>query len=179
MPIVLFRSYLPDPAQRAAEVAVGLVIIVLALRLLVRWRRGRFHAHAHEHDGVAHRHLHPHGHGPSHDGDGHHAHDHAPGRSPLQAYGIGLIHGVGGSAGVGVLLLAAIPDRVVGLLALALFALFTAVSMSLASTAFGYLITRGPARRRFEALAPVLGGLSLVFGAWYALGALGAVGYNL
>jgi ABC-type nickel/cobalt efflux system permease component RcnA len=64
-----------------------------------------------------------------------HAHGHTVrARSPLQAYGIGLLHGIGGSAGVGVLLLAAIQSHVLAVAALALFALFTAVSMAILST---------------------------------------------
>src|SRR3989440_12786021 len=37
LPVVLFRRYLPDPVQRAAEAAIGLVIAALAIRLLIRW----------------------------------------------------------------------------------------------------------------------------------------------
>jgi hypothetical protein len=95
----------------------------------------------------------------------------------LQGYGIGLIHGMGGSAGVGLLLLAAIPSHVEGLVALVVFAFFTAVSMAIASTGFGLVLSRGPVLRRFAKLAPALGVLSLAFGAWYALGALQAVPY--
>jgi ABC-type nickel/cobalt efflux system permease component RcnA len=177
LPIVLFRSYLPEWLQRGAEVAIGLVIMALALRLLVRWRAGRFHAHAHRHGDLEHRHLHHH----APDQETHHGHRHQAesllGRSPRQAYGIGLIHGMGGSAGVGVLLLAAISDHAVGVLALFLFALCTAISMAMASSAFGLALTRGPVVRRFSAVAPALGLFSLGFGAWYALGALDAVPY--
>jgi hypothetical protein len=102
-----------------------------------------------------------------------------PARSPLQAYGIGLVHGMGGSAGVGILLLAGIPDRPVALVALVLFAACTAVSMAVASTTFGYTLSRGPVLARFGTVAPALGALSLAFGAWYALGALHAVPYAL
>jgi hypothetical protein len=151
LPIVLAKSYLPEPVQQGAETAVGLVIIGLAVRLLVRCHQGAFRA------GPGHRHSH--------------------GRSPRQAYGIGLVHGMGGSAGVGVLLLAAIPDRAEALVALALFAFFTAVSMALASSTFGYALTREPVLRRFASVAPALGGLSLLFGLWYSLGALNAVPY--
>jgi ABC-type nickel/cobalt efflux system permease component RcnA len=174
LPIVLFRAYLPAPVQHGAELAIGLVIVALALRLLWRWRHGQFHAHEHEHEGVTHRHLH------THASRGDHSHDHVagPGRSPLQAYGIGLMHGVGGSAGVGVLVLASIPNRGTGAAALLTFALFTAISMSIASTAFGYLITHGPVGRRSAALAPVLGSLSLAFGVWYGLAALTVVPYG-
>jgi hypothetical protein len=152
LPIVVARSYLPESVQQAAEFGIGLLIMTLAIRLLVRWRHGQL---APGHDHRAQR----------------------MGRSPLQAYGIGLLHGVGGSAGVGILLLAAIPDHVEGAIALAVFAGFTAVSMALASTAFGYGISRGPVLRRFVAVAPALAMVSLAFGAWYALGAVDAVPY--
>lgn len=176
LPIVLFHAYLPEGVQRAAEALVGLVIVFLAVRLLMRWRQGHFHAHAHRHGEVEHRHLHPHP-APGHD------HSHQPeaqlGRSPAQAFGIGLVHGMGGSAGVGVLLLATIPDQAEAVAALLLLAVGTAVSMAALSWGFGYAITRGPVLRRSLAFAPALGTLTLVFGIWYTLGAVGAVPYLL
>ena len=195
LPIVLLQAYLPDTAQRIAEAAVGLMIMFLATRLLLRWRRGHFHAHAHRHGDVEHRHLHPHGvphaHGPLHDhphGAVHdhphgavHDHTHEPearlGRSPLQAFGIGLVHGAGGSAGVGVLLLATIPGQAEAVAALMVLAAGTAVSMASLSSAFGYAITRGPVLRRMLAFAPAMGLVTLAFGGWYTLGAIGAVPY--
>ena len=177
MPVVLAAAYLPDAARRAAEVTVGVVIMALAARLLMRWRRGRFHAHRHRHGSIEHRHLHPHAAGEAHD----HAHVSEPllGRSPLQAYAIGLLHGIGGSAGIGVLLIAGIADRVVAVSALVLFAVATAVSMWLLSWCFGIAITRGAAVRRALALAPGLGAVSVAFGLWYTLGALDIVRYGL
>jgi high-affinity nickel permease len=153
LPIVLANSYLPEPVQQAAETLVGVLIIVLAVRLLLRWRRG---------------HLHPHT-----------PHPTPRTRNRFQAYGIGLVHGMGGSAGVGILLLAAIRDHALGIAALFVFAFFTAISMSIASATFGYTMSRGPVLRRFVRVAPVMGMLSLAFGAWYALGAVGAVPYVL
>src|SRR5919201_5468743 len=153
LPIVLANSYLPETVQEIAELAVGVMIVVLAARLLLRWNRGELRVHAH-----------PHAHRP---------------RSALQAYGIGLVHGVGGSAGVGVLLLAAIQNQAEGIAALFVFALFTAISMSVASASFGYTLSRGPILSRFVAVAPVMGTLSMAFGAWYALGAVGALPYVL
>jgi len=178
LPIVLFQAYLPDAAQRGAEALVGVVIMLLALRLLVRWRSGQFHAHAHRHGQSEHRHLHPHD-----DQRLNHDHAHEPevrlGRSPAQAFGIGSVHGMGGSAGVGVLLLATIPDHVEAVAALMVFAVGTAVSMAALSSAFGYAITRGPVLRRSLAFAPAMGVLTLAFGGWYTLGAVGAVPYVL
>jgi ABC-type nickel/cobalt efflux system permease component RcnA len=176
LPIVLLGAYLPDMVQRAAEAAVGVMIIFLALRLLVRWRRGHFHAHPHRHGDVEHRHLHAHhSHG--------HEHAHEPeaqlGRSPWQAFGIGLVHGTGGSAGVAVLLLATIPDQAEAVAALMVLALGTAISMAMLSSGFGYAITRGPMLNRMVAFAPAMGFLMLAFGCWYTLGAIGAVPYVL
>jgi high-affinity nickel permease len=165
LPIVLFKAYLPERVQQGAEAAIGFMIVALAVWLLVRWRRGLFHVHAHGHGAGIHLHGHTHGSGATH------AHK-IRARSPLQAYGIGLVHGMGGSAGVGILLLATIHDRGVAVAALALFAFFTAVSMALLSTGFGLTLSSEPVRRSFNRIAPALGAASLLFGVWYALGAL-------
>jgi ABC-type nickel/cobalt efflux system permease component RcnA len=174
LPLVLLGQYLPERLQQSAEVAIGIIIVVLAGRLLVRWHRGVFHAHAHTHDGGApHRHLH------SHEADGA-AHEHSHDvtlRTPLSAYGVGLVHGIGGSGGLTLLLLSTIPDPSEAVVALLIFAAGTAVSMALLSTVLGLAIAWGPVARSFERFAPVFGLLAAVFGVWYALGALGLVAY--
>ena len=180
LPIVLFRAYLPEAVQRAAETAVGLLIVGLAVWLLHRWRRGVFHAHRHVHDGFEHVHLHAHERGRAHGEAVAHLHVHTMrARSPLQAFLIGLLHGVGGSAGVGVLLLATIHDHRLAVAALGLFALFTALSMTLLSTGFGLVLTSRRIQRSFHALVPALAVASLAFGVWYALGALDLAPYSL
>jgi high-affinity nickel permease len=153
LPIVLYRAYLPRPVQEGAETAIGLVIVALAAWLLLRWHRGVFHPrdHAHEAPRMA--------------------------RTPLQAYAIGLVHGMGGSAGVGILLLSTIQDHAVAVVALALFALFTAVSMALLSSGLGATLGFAPVRSSFHRIAPVLGVSSMAFGVWYALGALSVAPY--
>src|SRR5919204_1337588 len=129
LPIVIFKTYLPQPVQAAAETSVGVMIALLALWLLVRWRRGLFHLHQ--------------DHGPAHT---HGTQRRLRTRSPLQAFGIGLVHGMGGSAGVGVLLLASIHDRAVAIAALALFAVCTALSMAALSTGWGLTLASSPMR---------------------------------
>ena len=85
---------------------------------------------------------------------------------------------MGGSAGVGVLLLAAIPGHAEALAALALFALCTAISMAAASTTFGFVLSREARRRAATPRSPRRSAsLSLAFGVWYALGAVDAVPY--
>jgi hypothetical protein len=145
LPILLLDSVLPQWVQQAAETAIGFVIVYLAVRLLVRWRRGelRFHAHPHVHGA----------------------------RTRRGAFAIGLVHGVGGSAGVGVLVLASVRSTGLAVTSLALLAVFTAVSMSVLSSGFGSLLVSRPARAAVGAVAPVLGGASLAFGVWYATAA--------
>jgi len=152
VPVVLYSAYLPRRVQDAAETAVGVVIVALAVMLLVRWRRGayRFPPHAHPR-----------------------------GRTGWQAYAIGLVHGMGGTAGVGLLLLATIQSRALAIAALALFAACTAVSMTLLSAGFGVALSSEAVRRSFHRVAPALGVASLAFGVWYALGAQGLVPYVL
>lgn len=170
LPLVLFDRYLPEGVQQAAETLIGAIIIFLAARLLLRWRRGHFHVHSHSHGGEPHRHVH------SHAEDEAHQHVHKQ-RTPLGAYGVGLVHGVGGSGGLTLLLLSTISEKAQAAGALLLFAAGTAFSMALLSTAFGLAIAGGPLGRNFERVAPVLGVLGVAFGAWYALGALGMVVY--
>jgi high-affinity nickel permease len=152
LPIVLWRAYLPEAVQSGAETLVGLLIVSLAVWLLVRWRRGLFRGDAH-------------------------GHVHARARTPVQAYAIGLVHGMGGSAGVGLLLLGSIRSHTLAVVALALFATCTALSMALLSTGFGLTLSRGRARASLNRIAPALGLFSLGFGVWYALGAQGVLPY--
>jgi ABC-type nickel/cobalt efflux system permease component RcnA len=173
LPLVLFNRFLPEPVQFVAETLIGVIIVFLAVRLLVRWRRGLYHAHTHCHDGEPpHRHVHSHRESRSHE----HAHA-VLHRTHISAYGIGLMHGIGGSGGLTLLLLSSISDQAEAVGALLLFATGTAVSMALLSTALGLAIAGGPIGRNFERMAPVLGVLGVTFGAWYALGALELVTY--
>ena len=162
IPIVLYRAYLPEVVQRGAETTVGLLIVCLAGWLLVRWRRGTLAVHAHGDREPRHAH------GPAHP---------RKARTRPQAYAIGLIHGLGGSAGVGILLIASIPSHALAVVALAVFAVGTAVSMALLSSGFGLTLSSAPVQRSFQRLAPVLGMVSLAFGIWYALGAQGLLPY--
>jgi len=164
LPVVLLNRYLPERIQQAAETAVAVVIVYLGVRLLVRWRQGMFHVHPHEHRGRRHSHLH------GHAEERGHAHRHRT-RTPFGAFAIGLVHGMGGSAGVSVLLLAGVESTALAVASLVLLAVFTAVSMWLLSTVFGLTLVSRPLRSSFNGVAPVLGVSSLAFGIWYATAA--------
>lgn len=173
LPIVLANRYLPERVQQIAESIIAVVIVVLAVRLLQRWRGGYFHVHEHEHDGEPHVHLH------SHATAAGHTHRHGPKqvRTPLGAYGIGLVHGMGGSAGVGVLIAASVQPTALAVASLVLLAVFTAVSMWIVTTGFGFTLVTRRVRGVFGVVAPVLGMMSLAFGIWYGMAAWGAAWY--
>jgi ABC-type nickel/cobalt efflux system permease component RcnA len=164
IPILLLDKYLPERAQQAAETAIAFVIAYLAVRLILRWRRGVFHAHAHEHGSIRHAHLH------SHERSAEHAHPHHA-RTKLGSFAIGLVHGMGGSAGVGILLVASIESQALSVISLALLAIFTAVSMTVLSTGFGAALASRPLRSSFAAVAPALAVASLGFAVWYGAAA--------
>ena len=165
LPLVLYGSYMPEPFQRITEVVVGTVIVFLAVRLLYRWWWGAYRAHG---ERLPHRHAKE----PSYD-----HYPTSPTRTALSAYGIGLVHGTGGSGGLTLLLLSTIPDKAQATVALLIFATGSAISMALLSTAFGLAVVSGPVSRNFEQVVPVLGTASMALGTWYMLGALSLVTY--
>lgn len=158
IPILLAERFLPERVQQGAETAVAALIVFLGLRLLVRWRHGYFDLHAHPHPEREHRH---------------------PVRTPAGAFGVGLVHGMGGSAGVGVLLLAAIPSETIAVASLLLLAAFTAISMTVVTMGFGVTLTSRPIAAASNALVPALGAVSLTFGLWYAAAAWSLAPYPL
>jgi cytochrome c biogenesis protein CcdA len=175
IPFILFDLGIPQPLQRAAEVLIGVIIVLLAGRLLLRWRRGYFHMHPHRHGSLSHIHPHVHEHpgGPdAHPAVHSHSHPAKLGRSPLTSFGLGMVHGVGGSAGAGVLLLASAGSRLQGAVALLVFAAATASAMALLSLAFALLLGRRGIQRRLAELVPVFATAGLIFGVWYSVGAL-------
>jgi len=147
IPILLAERLLPERLQQGAETAVAALIVFLGLRLIVRWRHGYFDLHAHPHPDRQHRHQ---------------------VRTPAGAFGVGLVHGMGGSAGVGLLLLAAIPSETVAVASLLLLAVFTGASMTLVTMGFGLTLSSRPVVAASNTLVPVLGAGSLAFGLWYA-----------
>jgi ABC-type nickel/cobalt efflux system permease component RcnA len=165
LPVVVAHAVLPELAQQLAESAIGAIIVLLALRLLVRWRRGGYHMHTHAHGPCVHMHLHAHGQ------SAHHSHRHGTPRTPLQAFLIGVTHGIGGSAAVALLLLASIPDQAWAAVALLVFAGGTALSMSALSAVWGWLLGTNALRARFRAAVVPLAVFGMLFGVAYAIAA--------
>jgi len=148
LPVLLLRTYLPHVVEQSAEALIGVIIVALAVRLL--FRHVRVHSHAR---------------------DAGHVHEHAI-RTPAKAFAIGLVHGTAGSAGVAVLLIAAIPSTTLACVALIVLVLGCTLSMAVMSAVVGGALNAAKARRRLARAIPVLGSLALAFGAWYVVSAL-------
>jgi hypothetical protein len=150
LPILLLEQYLPERIQQGAETVIAFVIVYLGVRLLMRWHSGALRPKPHS--------L-------------------RPARTPLGAFAIGLVHGMGGSAGVGVLIVASVDSTALSVASLALLAAFTAVSMWLVSTGFGATLATRPMLAGFNGVAPALASASLAFGVWYGTAAWGLAPY--
>jgi high-affinity nickel permease len=160
LPLIFFKSELPAWLEGGAESAVGVVILVLAGRVLYKWVRGDFRAGPHRHVEERHRHLRK---GVTT------RHSHRAVRSPGQAFGIGVLHGLAGSGAVVLLLIAALPTELEAAAALALFAPMSVLSMAVCSGAFAWLFTRPVVEPVYRAvIIPALGAFGLMFGTSYA-----------
>jgi high-affinity nickel permease len=159
LPLIFLKSELPGWLESGAEKAVGIVILILAARVICKWVQGDFRATAHAHgEHERARHLRR--------GPGHHKHRHV--RSPGQAFGIGMLHGLAGTGAVVLLLIAALPTQLEAAAALAVFAPMSVVSMALLTGAFAWLLTRPLVEPVYRnVLIPALGLFAMMFGAWY------------
>jgi len=160
VPLIAFKTRLPEWLEAGAEKAIGIVILLLATRVIFKWARGDYRATAHAHDD---------GHGSRRHLRRGHNHGHVKVRSPGQALTIGLLHGLAGTGAIVLLLIAALPSRLEAGLALAVFAPMSIVSMATLTAAFAWVLTRrviDPIYR--SVLIPGMGAFGIVFGMWYA-----------
>jgi sulfite exporter TauE/SafE len=130
--VIVLHVEIGQRTSKALEFCVGVMLIVLgvnALRQIAHARR--VHIHVHEHEG--HWHAHPHIHGRKHEDEPHTHHGFQFGARPLF---IGMVHGVAGSAALMLLVLAAIPSPVAGLLYIGIFGIGSIAGMTIMSTLF-------------------------------------------
>lgn len=160
LPLILLKSRMPGWLETGAEKGIAAVILLLAARVVWKWARGDYLAGRHRHGSGGHRHL-------RRGGDHHHSDKSV--RSPSQAFGIGLLHGLAGTGAVTVLLLAGLPGTLEAAAALAVFAPMSLISMAAFTTVFAWLLTRPLLEPIYRSvLIPSMGVVGVLFGLWYA-----------
>lgn len=119
--IILFHLAMPPHLGLGLEFAVAAMLVALGAYNLRRKRQA-----AHEHGGEL--------------------HTHGPSRTGLRSLGIGLVHGLAGSAAIALLVLGSITQPALGLLYLAIFGVGTIGGMMLLTTAISVPVAVAAAR---------------------------------
>ncbi len=187
--IIVLKIRVPVRLGLAMEFGVGLVLIMLGLPAATAMLRKlgarlshrggesngaiEVHSHVHRHGEGSHRH--PHAHHPA-TGAGNHDHtlgydSPAPaGRSAVKSFGVGLVHGLAGSAAIALLVLGVIPQPLWATVYLAVFCVGTIAGMALITTAIGAPMVFAAQRvaKLHRGLALGSGLLSLAFGLFIA-----------
>jgi ABC-type nickel/cobalt efflux system permease component RcnA len=169
--VLVFRVAVPARIAGWLEFGVALMIIMLGVVALTRVLRQRadVHLHRHSHDGQSHVHVHFHEDGTEHAPDAT-RHSHTVSRIGIKPLLVGAMHGLAGSAALTMLVLTQIPSVLLGLLYLGLFGLGSTVGMLMMSGLIG--LPFALSARRLSSfnygLQTIAGGLSVVFGLWYA-----------
>jgi hypothetical protein len=126
--VVALHAEIPPVVGALFELGVAGMLVVLGLNLLrTVVRGGQVHLHLHEHGGR--RHVHPHVHAPA---TPHHEHG-PPRRRP---FFVGLVHGLAGSAGLMLAVVATIPSPALALVYVAIFGVGSIGGMAVMSTVF-------------------------------------------
>jgi len=162
--VILLGWRIPPRFEAAFECAAALVLVGLGSSILLRRLRGeKAHLHLHEHDGFLHAHLHFH----RHRDEEHHHHA----GEGLLSYGrrpflVGALHGLSGSGGMTMLVLAATPSPVAAMAALLLFGLGAVAGMAILSGLLGLplSVAAKSSSRLFSVLQIASGAASLLFG---------------
>ena len=162
--IVALRINITELAASRLEIIVSVMLVGLGIYAIRSARAGfRLHAHPHKHDDREHVHLHVH--------EPHaqpvHQHAHLL-RFGLRPYAIGLVHGIAGSGGLALLVMATAKTATAGLLYMAALAFGALVGMGILS---GLLtLPLAALRTRYETLHlrfQFLSGVcSVAFGLW-------------
>jgi high-affinity nickel permease len=158
--VMAFKLRISPDVERVVERAIALVLVLLGGHVLLRvLGRATLHRHEHVHDGVRHQHLHVHV-----GEDGHeHVHLLAGSRRPLL---LGLLHGLGGSGALVLVVLTTMPSPATALLYILVFGLGSTAGMLLLSGLIGlpFALLRPRSLRVATALQIVVGLVSVVIG---------------
>jgi ABC-type nickel/cobalt efflux system permease component RcnA len=171
---LLFRLAVPEQAARLLEAGVGVMLIALGWGVLRRVVRRRVHVHLHRHDdGTVHLHAHRHAAEEAHDPE-RHRHAHAE-RLPWRAVGVGMLHGLAGSAALLLLVASTLASPAVSLLYIACFGAGAVLGMAALSAAISLPLrhTAGLLGGAHNTLETLVGLGALGIGVWVVYAAAG------
>jgi hypothetical protein len=178
MLVIALRVPIPDKLALVMEMVVAFMLIGLGINVIYKLTHGaRLHTHIHEHNGVVH--AHPHLHDAAHEHVvphhslpfnilPHRIWDHlAKGK---RSVAIGMVHGLAGSAGLMLIVLATIPSPALAVAYICIFGLGSIGGMMMMSTLIGipFVYSARKSGRLNFFIRGFSGILSIVFGLFYA-----------
>jgi len=126
--VLVMDTLVPERFAQGLELGVGIMLVLLGVDVLLRLIRERVHFHQHRHGKTVHFHAHSHESGQPHSNDPH-LHEH-PGKFPLRALFVGMMHGMAGSAALIILALNSVSSLSLGILYIALFGIGSILGMA-------------------------------------------------
>jgi len=173
--VLLLREVLPlERLSGWSERLVGLVLIAIGAWGIRQATRQRVHVHEHQHDGHRHAHVHVHNRAANHDAP--HAHGAAAAHLHVQtraAFGVGILHGLAGSAHfLGILPALAFAARSSAVAYVAAFGVGTVAAMTLFAALIGWVAKRFSRNgaRLYRGLLFTFGVAAIVVGVMWLVG---------
>ena len=160
--VLILHWTIPVQVAMRFDGLVGMMIVLLGANIVWNVSRGwTVHAHTHSHDGSTHSHLHLHAHQEE-------SHRHHRNWSAKKACGVGMVHGVAGSAALSMTVLAAMPSTGIGLIYILLFGVGSMGGMALMSAAMSVPFVWGSSKWKqwVQPLKAAVGVLAIVFGSY-------------
>jgi ABC-type nickel/cobalt efflux system permease component RcnA len=172
---LLLREVLPvERLSGWSERLVGLVLIAIGAWGIRQATRQRVHVHEHQHDGHRHAHVHVHPKAVNHEAPHAHgeaaAHLHVPTRA---AFGVGILHGLAGSAHfLGILPALAFSTTSSAVAYVAAFGVGTVAAMTVFAALIGWVAKRfsRSGARLYRGLLLSFGVAAIVVGVFWLLG---------
>ena len=164
--VIALNLEIPERVASLMELAVAGMLVALGSNVLWKLSRGgQLHAHVHTHGNITHAHPHVH----EHAGEPSHSHVSRLARhlgKSKRSILIGMVHGLAGSAGLMLIVLATIPSTSLGLLYIGVFGLGSIGGMLVMSTVIGlpFALTATRSASWNSAIRGVSGILSVGFG---------------
>lgn len=147
--VLALRISIPQKLAVSFELLVGIMLVLLGADVLRKLLKKNIHLHAHAHGGIEHVHMHTHDRSLIHD----HRH---------RSFFIGIAHGLAGSAGLLLLVLASVASFQQGIVFILVFGLGTILGMCAVTTAIGSVIYYLPKYKTIDMAVELCAGVGSI-----------------